>query len=222
MKKKVSPTPPAPPPAPSTRPIREKPYEFAAPRPEAQPGRPAPIMSSQVKVEIEPPKMTPPIRGPQTADRSMTEGQFVAQHASAEELKEFAAMVRARRAGDLSTWIWQQCDHCHLAMRVKPTSAEGDCCPKCNYWGRKDLGHMFRMSEASVNDYLYRKALKDKAAEERMARAAFAAANTDRAKSGLAPLSFEAFQQQRKAEFEAMIKRSQELDRVAAACRRTA
>jgi hypothetical protein len=198
------------------KPESEKPYIMVdAPTP----GRP--IMSSALKTELDPPGPREPRRGPTSADNALDARSFVSTHATAAEFKEFAAAVRARMAKDPTSWRWERCSRCGLVMKAKPTSAENAACFKCNFRGAASpAGHFRTMTDAEVDSYLFEKAIEDKAAEERLARANLNATNASRGKEGLPPLSFPEFQKQRKAEFERTLQRSQAIGEVGALYRR--
>jgi hypothetical protein len=195
------------------KPVPDKPYEL-------QPGPTptAPIMSANLGVRHDPPRVTPPNRGPATG-RGMTDLEYLQVHATPAELAAAKQAVEQRRA-QTATWAWEKCDHCGLVMKVKPDSPEGDCCVKCNRMRTTTGGHFKRMDAAAVDQHLYDEALREKAAIERDRRAQFNRTNARRGEQGLEPLSYEAFTKLQRDEFQQLKARARDLGEVANLCRR--
>lgn len=201
----------------ATTPAPERP---AAPAALAKDPR-RPVMSADLKLQLDPPRATPFNRGPQVGEGSMSPGAFIQAHGSSEELGRFAAEVRARQAKERETWTFSRCSNprCRFVMKHKP-EPDGSICPSCNLARLATGGHLYAMDEKATNAYLYELARKEKAEEERLRRAAFNERNLERAKSGLAPLTMEAFKLEQRRIFEEMKQRGQDLGKVAAAFRR--
>lgn len=167
-------------------------------------------------------------REPDPARRSMRTGgqrgdaEFLAESATAEELRLFKAAVQARIAKDPETWIWRRCDNplCRRVSKMEPRFLEGEACAICNHAGRADLGHMRTMSEAEVSAYLKDKTARDAADLERMRAANFHATNAGRAKGGLPPITREQFDEKSRQDFREMLVRQENMNKVANICRR--
>lgn len=185
----------------------------------AKAGSPKPITTNTVKPKYDPPNVTAPRRGPQTGMGSMTDGDFLGQYANADELASFRATVEQRRAREAATWEFWRCSRCRTVLKDRPGATEAPC-PRCNWLRRQDGGRLRRMSEAEVDQHLYQQAIKDKAEENQLRRAAFNERNLERAKAGLPPLTFEDFAARAKAEYEELKARGRDLGRIAAAYRR--
>lgn len=211
MKKKIEPAAAAEKAAP--KPAPEKPYERT-------PGPRPPIMSANLGLKHDPPRVSPPNRGPQVAEGSMGDAAFVQAFATDEELARWRREIDERRARDAATWAFFRCDRCGLVMKDKPGSPDGDACPKCNRMRRQDGGHLFKMTQAQADQHLYNEAVRERAALEKARRAEFNRTNTRRGEQGLPPLSFQEFMRLQKAEFEQLKQRGRDLGQVAAALRR--
>lgn len=198
----------------------------AAPKPapeasyERTPGPRPPVMSAHLGLKHDPPRISPPNRGPMTGEASMTDAQFVAAFSTPEELARLRREINERRAKDATTWAFFRCDRCGLVMKDKPGSPDGDPCPKCNRMRRQDGGHLSKMTQAEADQHLFDEAVREKAALERDRRAQFNRTNTRRGEQGLPPLSYEEFTRLQKAEFEQLKQRGRDLGQVAAAYRR--
>lgn len=190
-----------------------------APKPFELVERPRPVMSADLALELEEPRLTPPNPGPRTG-RPMTDMDFIAQFSTPEERARWKKEIDARRARDQASWIFIRCDRCGLTMKDRPGSPDGDPCPKCNFVRRAGAGHLRRMNDAQVAAYLSQQAAEDKAWAERSKRAAFNQRNQDRAKVGLPPLSMAQFEAVLKAEAAERRRQAKQLAEVAGLYRR--
>lgn len=198
MKKKIEPAPAA---------AKAEPTKPAPPQTPA-----APLMTANLKLELDPPRVSPPTRGPMTGMTAMDPGAFIQAYASAEELARFAAEVRARQARERETWIFSRCSNptCRFVMKHKP-EPDGSFCPRCNLARRRDGGHLFAMNEKATNAYLYSEALKEKAATEQLRLRAFHAENAARQAKGDRPLTLDEFKRQQQSDFEERRRQDAEL-----------
>jgi len=195
---------------------RTKPYELVTGPPPAEPAPPEkkPIMSADVKIQHDELRITPPRRGPQAGEAAMSDGAFIENFATAEELARWRSEIQARRAKDAGTWIWQKCDRCGAVMKDRPGTEDGGPCPRCNLQRRAYLGHMRTMTAEETNTYLFELAKKERAATEQLRLRAFHAANAERGQKGLPPLSFEEFKAQAQREYQDMMRRHRELGKI--------
>jgi hypothetical protein len=205
---------------------KPKPFTLMPPTEPAPPAKPEqkPFMSSDVRIEHDDTKPTPPRRGPQVAEGSMGAADFIQAFATREELERWRREIEERRARDLTTWIWQKCDRpaCGLVLKARPDEGDGQICPRCNLAKRCDLGHLHTMTEEATNAYLFEQAKKERAAVERDRQRAFHATNAERGTKGLAPLTLEEFRKRANAEYLEMRQRQRELGKIAAPYREKA
>jgi hypothetical protein len=189
----------------------QKPAPPAAPAPAAKPG---PVMSADLGIRHDTPRISAPVRGPQTGTGSMSPAEFIAAFGTAEELASFKQAIEQRRARDASSWSWEKCDHCGLVLKVRPDSSENDACPKCNKMRTAAGGHFKRMETSAVDLHLFEEAKKEAAIIERLRLAEFNTRNQERGKAGLAPLTREEFTKQRQAEFQQLKQRGRDLGEI--------
>lgn len=200
------------------KPFELEPTRPTTPAPTARPAEPRkPFMSSDIKIKGDGLPPVPPRRGPMTGEAQMSDSQFLAMFATAEELARWREELQARRAKDPTSWIFQRCDNpaCGFVMRDRPGTPEGGRCPRCNMQGRADLGHFFTLSEQQANDYLFREAVKEKAQIATDRQRVYRAANAERAQKGLDPLTFEQYRKQAEAEYQQMVEQQRQLGTIA-------
>lgn len=197
------------------------PAQPAAPAPKPEPVKdPRPVMSADLKLQHDRPRISPPNRGPMTGEAQMSNQAFCATFGTDEEFARWRCEVEERRAKEGSSWAWERCSHCGLTLKVKPTSPEGVACVRCNVMRRIDGGHFRRLTAEEANEHLYREAVREKQALERERLGAHIAHNAERARAGLRPLTRAEFTVQARREFEELKARGRDLARITAAYRR--
>ena len=195
-------------------PAREKPFIFvdAEGRPkEDGPRKLRHVSMDEVKIRPDELAPTPVRHGPATG-RAMTDLEYLAQNATANELRLYRAATQARVARVVK--VWRKCDNptCGLVMESRSGLAEGTPCPNCNLVchaavvGTKiQPGHMRTMSEEEVREYKRQKAEADKRADERMFEAGFNARNAERGKAGLSLFTRDEYRKEREEEYRRMV-----------------
>lgn len=153
-------------------------------------------------------------RGPATG-RGMSDADFLATAASAEELQVFRAAVQARRARE--TKVWLCCNRgCGLAIETRPDRV-GVRCPNCNLPGRQDLGHLRRMTTQEITAYVAWKAGNDKRRETQFAAAGLARRNEERLKAGLPTFSLEEYRAEVNDIYQQKVRREAQLGAISPA-----
>lgn len=185
-------------------------------------GEPKHLTSAELAdtAKREAPKVTPPRRGPQTGEASMSDVEYIAAFGSPDELTSLRNAVAARRARDPKLYVFMRCDRCGLALKLPADLPEDGVCVRCNWARRGDGGHMRRMTDQQINDHLYQQAIRDKAEGERELQAALYRANQRRGQAGLPPFAPEEFKKLRETERREQIERDQQLGQVASLYRR--
>jgi hypothetical protein len=134
---------------------------------------------------------------------------FIARHATPEEIRKFEKIVRDRVAKEPRE-VWEICMKCGNVSSRGFRRAAGRPCFKCNFNGEVGGGFYRDMIPAEVKAFQERQAKKDAEERIRMERAEFEHDADDRRRRGLVPLTVDEFRARRKAEAEARAKERQE------------
>ena len=153
----------------------------------------------------------PRVPGPTTNGSAVqTPKEFVQRNAVDSEWESFRAIV-ARRIDREPREIWQICENCHDVSTRGFRSPAGRPCFKCNFAGREDGGKYRDLLPGEVAAYKRQKAAADAAWNEQMKTAAYNENVANRRKTGLEPLTREAWDEKRKQEFETRKARDKEM-----------
>jgi hypothetical protein len=159
---------------------------------------------AKAKTKLDPIEPGPVKRGP-AIGRQLSDADFIAVNGTEEEKQMFRAAVQARMAK--TGEVWRQCDKCNFVWDGPSRQPEGSPCPKCNYRGLENGGHMRTMSAELVRQYKAWKAAEDKRIEANLFQAALNERNAERGRAGLPAFTPERFREERNEEYRRMVER---------------